>query len=749
MYTNQMRITGLSGLDTENMISQLMRAESLNLMRMRQKKQIMSWKQEAYVSAANTMKAFQANTLSLTSLTSLRLSTNLKGFTSTVKVSGEKSSAVSVKADTKAVGGSHTLEVFSIAKKAVMQGEVINAKLASTENLDKNSFSVGDSIRINIDGTTKEFTLDADYFEYEANGDLKTDVFASALKDAVEKAYGAGKMDVKIENNKLVFQASAGHTASVSSGVSVRSSASMGEVVSGGASGGNYNFSIKVGSGEATNLKITLEAGAGIADIVTKINEAIKDKGIAGVAASMNAADELVFTNANSNASIVVSDAVETVSGEFAGEAMLSGLFGGATATMQASNSLHNLGIAASKSTAFDMDATLSSLMDAAPPDSFTINGKTITIKDGADVKINTVKDLMNAINQSGAGVKMTFDSFASKFKLESNEAGVTNDINITGGDDIFKKVFNITTGDKQAATDAVFTLDGVETSRTTNTFTINGMTITLNSSAQPTGGATSVTFDIELEKDTSAVLDLVKNFVSEYNKMIEYLNKETKTARPKSDNYTYYEPLTDDEKKDLSEKEIELWEEKAKTGMLYRDDILQSITSQMRSTLYDAVDLGDGRKISLFQVGITVSSKLSDQGKLVIDEDKLLKMLENDGDAVAELFAKTSDISSTDKAQRNARLKSEGIAERLNDIITWATNTTSSLNVRAGIGGIASETSSDMYKKIRAQEEKISDMLSYLAKRETYYYQMFSRLEASMSQSDSQMAFLQSMMGL
>ena len=751
MYTNQMRITGLSGLDTESMITQLMRAESINLQRLRQKKQLLTWKQEAYVSATNTMKAFQSSVLSLTSATSLRLSSNMKGFNASVMNSlGEKTSSIGVKADTKATGGIHTLNVTSLATKASYTGTAVAAEMKSTNSLDGASFQEGDSIRVNVDGVTKEIKIDSSYFRTPGSGETANSVFTGAMQSAINSSFGAGKLKVSTDSaDLLVFKAESGHTASVSSGTRVSATQKYGEFITGSdpgsAAGNEYKFKLTVGS-TSKDLTITLYENADNAAIASAINTAIANSELSGVQASTDTDGNLVFKNGNAAAAASISDADDGI--------QLSSLYnpagGSVGASMTSADSLENIGINSGRSTAFNMGDTLAKIMGISDGDtrSFTINGKSFNFE-GTD----TMQTVLTTINNSGAGVKLSFESFTSTFKLESLEAGVANNIDISGDTDIFTSVMNFAIGTTydadndpnglKAATDAAFTLDGVTTTRSSNTFTINGMTITLNANTKL--GA----YEINLEKDTTAVSDLIKGFVTEYNKMIDYLNKEIKTTRPKSDKYTYYEPLSDDEKKDLSERDIELWDEKAKTGMLYRDDILQSITSQMRTVMYDSVTLSDGRKISLYQIGITVSSKLSDQGKLVIDEDKLTKMLESDGDAVAELFTKSSGISSTDSKQRNARLKEEGIAERLNDIITWATNTSSPLNTRAGIGGVASESSSDMYKKIRAQEEKISDMLVYLSRREQYYYTMFSKLEASMSQSDSQMAYLQSMMGM
>lgn len=47
---------------------------------------------------------------------------------------------------------------------------------------------------------------------------------------------------------------------------------------------------------------------------------------------------------------------------------------------------------------------------------------------------------------------------------------------------------------------------------------------------------------------------------------------------------YRDYTPLTEEQKKDMTEKQIELWEEKAKSGLLRGDTILSGATNQMRT---------------------------------------------------------------------------------------------------------------------------------------------------------------------
>ena len=67
----------------------------------------------------------------------------------------------------------------------------------------------------------------------------------------------------------------------------------------------------------------------------------------------------------------------------------------------------------------------------------------------------------------------------------------------------------------------------------------------------------------------------------------------------------------------DLSEKQQEKWEEKAKEGLLYNDSTVSTVMQKMRSVLYSTVKTADGQTFSLFSMGITTSDDWGDHGKL------------------------------------------------------------------------------------------------------------------------------------
>jgi flagellar hook-associated protein 2 len=100
-------------------------------------------------------------------------------------------------------------------------------------------------------------------------------------------------------------------------------------------------------------------------------------------------------------------------------------------------------------------------------------------------------------------------------------------------------------------------------------------------------------------------------------------------------------------------------------------------------------------------------------------------------------------------RAKKQERLASEGIAERLNDIVRDAIGTNGTISNKAGIKGSYTETNNALKKELEDSSQKISDMMTYLYEKENYYYQLFAKMEAAINKNNNQMASLQSMLGL
>ena len=130
-------------------------------------------------------------------------------------------------------------------------------------------------------------------------------------------------------------------------------------------------------------------------------------------------------------------------------------------------------------------------------------------------------------------------------------------------------------------------------------------------------------------------IMNKIKEFVTTYNGFIKDLNDQLKQTK-----YKNYSPLTSEQKEEMSENDIKLWEEKAKSGLLRNDTIIRNGLSDMRSLIYQANPaIDDSKYNTLFSIGITTTKNYNDGGTLKIDEDKLRKALEENPEAVEKLF--------------------------------------------------------------------------------------------------------------
>ncbi len=137
----------------------------------------------------------------------------------------------------------------------------------------------------------------------------------------------------------------------------------------------------------------------------------------------------------------------------------------------------------------------------------------------------------------------------------------------------------------------------------------------------------------VTIGNDGGQVFDNIKAFVDQYNELIGEIGKKLNEERHRS-----YHPLTDEEREGLSDKQEEKWEEMARSGLIKGDPILSSILSQMRLDMSSSVETG-GLFNQLASIGIKTTANYLDGGKLEINEAKLREAIENDPQAVENLF--------------------------------------------------------------------------------------------------------------
>jgi flagellar capping protein FliD len=389
-----------------------------------------------------------------------------------------------------------------------------------------------------------------------------------------------------------------------------------------------------------------------------------------------------------------------------------------------------------------------------------------------------TLGQVMNAINRSDAGVRMSFSSASNRFTMESTGVGAaagsvnfsgslfqaigfteevsiwTPDTSITAGGFYHHQTVLRTDVQTSTARDARISINNEVFYRANNNFTIDGLNIVISDPdafrpvVNATGDLVPTQIQVHLQRDTEGTSTMIREFIEEFNDLIRSIRELTETRRARPAGGGRYMPLTEEQRAGMSEREIELWEAQAQQGILHRDDTLRRITNDLHRFMFEPVRLPDGREINLIQMGIRTSRDLNDFGTLeIVDENRFNYMLNNHMEDVMHLFTTQSDIHAIGpNANRGQRLQEAGLGQRINDIINWQLSTGGGIAERAGFG-YTTLNNNALTRRIENEDRRIDEMIRVLQRREHRYFQIFGRLEAAMMQSHSQMMFFEQMM--
>jgi flagellar hook-associated protein 2 len=364
-----------------------------------------------------------------------------------------------------------------------------------------------------------------------------------------------------------------------------------------------------------------------------------------------------------------------------------------------------------------DLDFAVPLTFDNNDQISFEINGETFTFNN-----TDTLAKVLSTVNSNtNANVTMTYSRLTDKFTIESKTTGKDSALTITNiAGNAFGSgggAFGIEAGELKNGQDAELTINDISVTRSVNSFTIDGISYTLNKTSDSA-------IDAVVSRDVQPAVDRIKAFVEGYNKLVKKLGdmlSETKTTEEKE-----YTPLTDAEKDELglSDEEIEEWEAIAKKGILRNDSGIQNMLNSLRTALYERVaDAG----LSAADIGLkTGEYSLGLKGQIVLDEDKLRAALDADPDRVMNVFTHTSD--STDSA---VKYRESGIAERFSAIISKYTDVYESSSLTSLTNSL-----SDINDRISLLEEKM------LAKEEQLYTK-FAAMETALASLNSQSEWL------
>lgn len=757
------RISGLSsGMDTEAIVQQLVSAYSYKKDTYVKAQTKLSWKQDAW-KALNT----KVNSL-YKSLDSLRLSTS--AYNAKIATASDSTKA-SVKAGTSAVNGSYSLRVQQMAKSGYLTG----GKLASGTTgastmgdlLGDDAFA-GGRISVTSAGKTTEIAVTKDTTISDFVSKLNEAGVKASYDSANQRIYVAAK-DTGAENDFSLAGIDAnGSSALKALGLSVQSTANTAMYQSWAAYDGQDiqgildEISAAKQIVEDSNNGITQEKAAA-SKASSQKQYASSYKTMMDALSGLDSAEEV--RDLNKLASMSTADKNKTYALDENGNLMYD-----------ADGNL----VQADETTPADRQATGAEVLDKLAAKAGLVEKREgdddtrVTIAEYAaankavekyeadalnDTLTQNEKDEMNAtINDVHAAyADGTIDDYTDARQAEIDaHQGIIKDLqnNIKDSQAVLDRYAMLDTGEDAAALqsridyavdmlnnsdaslysagatrvngqDSIIYLNGAEYTSSSNTYTINGLTV----EALGVTGAEEI--NVTVKNDVDGVYNKIKDFLKQYNELINEM-----TSLYNADSAKGYEPLTAEEKDSLTDTEIEEWEKKIKSSLLRRDDNLYTIINSMTSAMAKSYEI-NGKKYSLASFGISTLGVLNatanqenayhidgdpDDTSTSAKSDKLKQMIEDDPDTVAEFMKNLTQglYKSLDSQMKSSKLRSSFTIYNDKQMATEYSNYTDT---------------------IKKWEEKVEAM-------EDSYYKKFAAMETALAKLQSSTSSLSSLFG-
>lgn len=750
------RMSGLSsGLDTEAIVGALMSAQSLKKTKLTQAKTKLEWTQTKWKELNTKLYKLYSEQVS-----KLQLQTSYM----TKKATSSDETKAKITASAKAVNGSYTMEVNNIATAQYLTGSKISASSGSTKMVDLDSSLLNKEIEVKVGGKTTKFTITEDTTIDNFTSELKKAglnasfdtaqkrLFISSKDSGLANAFSittSGVSDAEMTARKNLRDA-VGYDSMTTANKKIVDDA-MKKLETSGVDTTEYQEALDAITGTVLSTRTAKAEAAASKYVKAKVysenyaeyeekakaslkstyfteDGEVKDELKTKYAAEFDAytqedkeklgvadmtQEEYIVWRANQLYDQEVAKQADTDTTSFVNKqissdeetklAVKEAAYAGKTADeIQALDSkalkkYYGTGDAADASNISAIEGTSAFSADSIKND---ISG---VVSDYASVTDRTYA--LNGSALAGIGLADIKVDDAGNVTVNGNADGsLPDDMGLV------------------KASDSEILLNGAKMTSSSSTVSVNGLSIELT-------GLTKVGEPITFSasSDTDAVYNTIKKFFTEYNSLMKEMNELYNADTAKG-----YEPLTSEQKKDMSDDDIKLWEDKIKDSLLRGDSSLGSVRSAMRNTMMSQVTY-NGKTYSLASFGICTSTDYTEGGLYHIygdsddsvyadKEDKLKKALEEDPDAVVNV---------------------------LSDIFGKLRNTMS--DKMAGSKVSSSQTFySDIKMKddIKNYEKQIKEWETKLADMEDSYYSKFTKMEIALAKLQSQQNSLSGLFG-
>lgn len=737
-----MRIGGLaSGMDIDALVEKLMTAERTPLNKIEQRKTTYEWQRDAYRDVNAKLKTFDtyiADNLVLKTLNSKTASSS-------------NSSLVTATATGKATGSLSIEGVSQLATAA----SVVGTQQPITKSMQLSEVFAGGSMpsKIELSSINAQGNLNSPV-AIELKGDMTVDQLVSKINSS-----NAGLTAV-FENGQ--FSITAKNTGRVSTGESaihMNDDAKalfekFGIIESNIKEGQNARFIVNGIATERSSNAFTVN-GYNIILNSTFNEKAVYDAFNTSSAGTLNTAQTQLtktFNQLNSNAEYTV-DLTNTITNAdkyTALAAKIEEIINDKKAIVESKNTA----LKESKSVSFakgDANVFLASLTEEQK-EKFQAKALTeseiekLGLTEQQKEAYNNLTDDEKASLTKTAG-KM-YDSLSKEAKELLGTLNHSDDLTDVALPTDQKEILNNLTADEFAAIKNVNSIqqEVMATSTDLNNTTKDLQNLNSKYTAYQQAQTTTLTIGTEPKTENKVAsvtltsttnldetVDKIKDFVKTYNSLVKELNDKTKESK-----YRDYAPLTAEQKKEMEENEIKLWEEKAKSGLLRNDSMIRDGLSNMRSLIYQTnPSIGDSRFNTLFSVGITTSKSYNDGGTLEIDEAKLRKALEENPDAVEQLFKNVD--GKKDDVIDGKTVDTRGYLDKLRESMK---NLEINIEKKAGRSTMTNGQYSigknlmDLDTRIKTWQDKLKNI-------EARYWKQFGAMESAINKANQQSAML------
>ena len=367
---------------------------------------------------------------------------------------------------------------------------------------------------------------------------------------------------------------------------------------------------------------------------------------------------------------------------------------------------------------------------------------KKLTLNDLA-TRINNARYTGSDGKKTALDIRAGYDSVSDGFSLFNNKTGDSNKIDLsvdttsTSATHTTNLLNNLKLGTVTNGTissPVAFTTSGTTSTLTAqganatvkidgrtysnlqdNKLEVNGVTYTFKKAT----GSTAATVNVAQDQDK--LVENVKKFVEEYNALLDDLVKQYGENK-----YKDYGVLTKAQEEGMTKDQVDKWNAKAKTGLLFRDNYLRSIIGDLRDAVINRVQSVPGRYSTLSSIGITAKNQT---GHLQLDETKLKNAIAAEPDAVNRL------ISFDDEKDDYGN---SGVASRIYNKLNGRLK---ELERHSGVAADKTDMS-ELGKLIQNYEKQMSDFKKLMSSFESRLYKKYNAMETAIARLSTQFNF-------